>query len=69
MREIGWDHTQFETREPVLVGSDKVHVISTHSLRNKADEVLTMRENLWIVTRVLGLGVFHLGPTISCRLG
>lgn len=47
-----WHHTRYESKDAVLVSRDKVHFVVTYSRRNEADDVLSMHENLWIVTRV-----------------
>ena len=52
LRASGWHHTQYEAKEPVLVGRDKVHFVVTYSRRNKTGVILTKHKNLWIVTRV-----------------
>ena len=54
LQASGWHHTQYETKEPVLVSRDKVHFVVTYSRRNKSGGILTMHKNLWIVTRVSG---------------
>jgi hypothetical protein len=50
----GWHHTRYASKDAVLVSRDKVHFVVTYSRRNQAGEVLSMHENLWIVTRMAG---------------
>lgn len=54
LRASGWHHTQYESKDAVLVSRDKVHFVVTYSRRNKNGDVLSMHRNLWIVTRVSG---------------
>jgi hypothetical protein len=54
LRASGWHHTQYETKEAVLAGRDKVHFVVTYSRRSKNGDVLSMHKNLWILTRVSG---------------
>jgi len=54
LKASGWHHTQYEAKEAVLVGRDKVHFVVVYSRRNKIGDVLSMHKNLWIVTRVSG---------------
>jgi hypothetical protein len=53
-RETGWHHSAWLAREPVLVGPRKVHFVVTWS-RNRADgKIITLHDNLWIVTEEAG---------------
>lgn len=54
LRKTGWDHTQYERQEPVLVSRDKVHFVVAYSRRDEQSQVLSLHTNLWIVTRVAG---------------
>lgn len=51
LKESGWHHTCYESKEPVLVSQDKVHFVVTYSRRNSANEVLSVHKNLWVVIR------------------
>lgn len=51
LKESGWHHTRYESKDPILASQDKVHFVVTYSRRNAADEVLSMHKNLWIVIR------------------
>jgi len=51
LKESGWHHTRYESKDPILVSEDKVHFVVTYSRRNSADEVLSMHKNLWVVIR------------------
>lgn len=51
LKKSGWHHTRYESKDPILVGQDKVHFLVTYSRRNAASEVLSMHQNLWIVIR------------------
>ncbi|SIT41606.1 conserved hypothetical protein [Paraburkholderia piptadeniae] len=46
----GWSRTIYHDRRVVLVSPRKVHLLVRYS-RNRADEsIITMHDNLWIVT-------------------
>jgi hypothetical protein len=51
LKESGWHHTRYESKEAILVSQDKVHFVVTYSRRDSADEVLSMHKNLWVVIR------------------
>ncbi len=51
LKATGWARTQYEKKEPVLVGNDKVHFVVTYTRRDAAGAVLSTHVNLWIVVR------------------
>ena len=51
LKATGWARTQYEKKEPVLAGNDKVHFVVTYTRRDAADAVLSTHVNLWIVVR------------------
>ena len=54
LKASGWQSTQYETQEPVLVSHDKVHFVVTYTRRAADGSVLSRHKNLWIVTRING---------------
>jgi hypothetical protein len=49
-RDTGWHHTAYHEKRVVLVSPHKVHLLVVYS-RNRADgSVISLHENLWIVT-------------------
>jgi len=54
LKATGWARTQYEKKEPVLAGSDKVHFVVTYTRRDAAGAVLSTHINLWIVVRAGG---------------
>jgi hypothetical protein len=54
LKAAGWARTQYEKKEPVLAGSDKVHFVVTYTRRDAAGAVLSTHINLWIVVRAGG---------------
>ena len=50
----GWSRTIYHDKKVVLVSPRKVHLVVRYS-RNRADNsIITMHENLWIVTKDVG---------------
>lgn len=54
LKAIGWQHTRYESKEPLLASHDKVHFVVTYSRVGAAGTVLSTHTNLWIVTRDAG---------------
>lgn len=54
LADAGWAETVYESKTPVLVLRDKVHFRLVYSRRRGDESVLSMHQNLWIVTRVGG---------------
>lgn len=54
LKNSGWNHTRYESKEPVLVSQDKVHFVVTYSRRNSDGDVISMHKNLWILVRASG---------------
>lgn len=54
LKAAGWARTQYEKKEAVLVGNDKVHFVVTYTRRDAAGAVLSTHVNLWIVVRTEG---------------
>ena len=54
LRELGWAFTQYESREPILAGNDKVHFAVAYTRRRSDGSVLSEHHNLWIATQVHG---------------
>ena len=54
LKASGWQCTQYEAQEPVLVSRDKVPFVAAYSRRALDDRVLSLHKNLWILTRVQG---------------
>ena len=50
LRDTGWHHTAYESKQPVLVSSDKVHFVVVYSRRDANDNIISLHTNLWIVT-------------------
>lgn len=54
LRESGWHHTRYETKQPVLVSRDKVHFVLVYTRHAADDTVLSVHRNLWVLTRIAG---------------
>lgn len=48
---IGWDHSHWLSREPVLVSAGKVHINTVFQRFNSENEPIGTYESLYIVTR------------------
>lgn len=47
----GWRETRYESIEPVLVSSDKAHMLVTYVRLGEAGQVLSRHRNLWVVVK------------------
>jgi hypothetical protein len=54
LRQVGWASTRYESRQPLLTSSAKVHFLVVYTRRNVAGEVLSTHHNLWVVSKVAG---------------
>src|SRR5215470_6615976 len=54
LKTAGWAYTQYESVEPILTCSEKVHFLVKYTRRNTAGHVLSEHENLWVAAKKQG---------------
>jgi len=54
LQRAGWDHSQWLTREVILVSSEKVHISTVFQRFNSDNQPISTYQSLYIVTKVDG---------------